>query len=308
MSEIINGNGTIPQATAPFDATAPVPAAGLDISSSTNATPIVVTTSSPHGYSTGDTVFIEGHKVNTNANGRWAITVTGGSTFSLNGSVGNGVGVATGYVQDFSVNPLLTIPDDGDNAVVSSINPAIEGLFNLAPFFYERVGKFRLYNKWANSNLAPSPVSNFSSPAALTVPNGSVWTDFTGMTDLLSPDVAGHLPVMQPGDVLDVIFACGYRVTYGTGITSGIAMSLAISIDGAARAALSDNAKLLNMTGATATSQEMAGSLLLHMSYYPVVTGTYNFGLQAFGTATAGTNTISLASAWNFIVNHYRPN
>ena len=64
------------------------------ISSSTNATPISVTTNSAHGFSTGDTVVITSHVTNTNANGTWEITVTGASTFTLDGSTGNGVGSA----------------------------------------------------------------------------------------------------------------------------------------------------------------------------------------------------------------------
>lgn len=66
------------------------------ISSSTNTTPIAITTSTSHGYSTGDTVFICDHTTNTNANGTWEITVTGSTTFTLTGSTGNGVGGASG--------------------------------------------------------------------------------------------------------------------------------------------------------------------------------------------------------------------
>lgn len=65
------------------------------IDSSTNATPIVVTKAA-HSRVTGDTVLINSHAVNTNANGTWDITVVDANTFSLNGSVGNGVGASTG--------------------------------------------------------------------------------------------------------------------------------------------------------------------------------------------------------------------
>lgn len=68
------------------------------VSGSTNATPISVTSNS-HGYSTGDTVVITGHTTNTNANGTWEITSTGANTFTLDGSVGNGVGGASGSVR-----------------------------------------------------------------------------------------------------------------------------------------------------------------------------------------------------------------
>lgn len=72
------------------------------IASSTNATPIVITTSVAHGFTTGDIVVITGHVTNTAANGIWAITAASGSVFSLtdpilaSNVVGNGVGGATG--------------------------------------------------------------------------------------------------------------------------------------------------------------------------------------------------------------------
>ena len=67
----------------------------VTITSSTNATPIVVTKAS-HGLSTGDTVVVTGHTINTNANGTWEVNVLTSSTFELTGSVGNGVGGASG--------------------------------------------------------------------------------------------------------------------------------------------------------------------------------------------------------------------
>jgi hypothetical protein len=52
------------------------------VTSSTDATPIVVTKAS-HGYSTGDLVIINGHTTNVAANGIRKITVLSSSTFSL---------------------------------------------------------------------------------------------------------------------------------------------------------------------------------------------------------------------------------
>lgn len=72
----------------------PLPAT-ISITSSTNATPIVITRAS-HGLTTGDTVVITGHTTNTNANGTWEVNVLTSSTFELVGSVGNGVGGASG--------------------------------------------------------------------------------------------------------------------------------------------------------------------------------------------------------------------
>lgn len=65
------------------------------IGSSTNATPIVVTING-HGYSNGDIIRIYGHLINTSANGIWKIQNVATNTFELAGSVGNGIGVATG--------------------------------------------------------------------------------------------------------------------------------------------------------------------------------------------------------------------
>lgn len=62
----------------------------LTVSSVTGAgvSPIVVTTSTPHGFITGQTVNIAGVGGNTNANGMFLVTSTGANTFSLSGLAG----------------------------------------------------------------------------------------------------------------------------------------------------------------------------------------------------------------------------
>ena len=60
------------------------------ISGASNATPIVITTSDVHSYTTGQRVRIDSVLGNTAANGVWTITVASTTTFSLNTSVGNG--------------------------------------------------------------------------------------------------------------------------------------------------------------------------------------------------------------------------
>lgn len=64
---------------------------------STNTSPIQVTKAN-HGYLTGDLVLIYNHVVNTNANGYWKITKVSDNVFSLDDSVGNGVGTSSGSV------------------------------------------------------------------------------------------------------------------------------------------------------------------------------------------------------------------
>lgn len=84
-------------------------AANLSIASSTNATPIVITSAAAaHGVVTGGTVIITNHATNTNANGVWTVTQLGPTTFSLDGSVGNGVGGYTGGYRKFT-NAVVTL-------------------------------------------------------------------------------------------------------------------------------------------------------------------------------------------------------
>jgi hypothetical protein len=57
------------------------------VSSAANSAGLVlITTSTPHGYSTGDTVRVEHVNGTVEANGTWTVTVTGASTFTLDGS------------------------------------------------------------------------------------------------------------------------------------------------------------------------------------------------------------------------------
>ena len=83
----------------------PIPTA-INISSSTNATPIVITTSAAHGLVTGDYVAIASHTTNTNANGVWQVgTVPTGTTFQIlqmggANTTGNGVGGASGSIRN----------------------------------------------------------------------------------------------------------------------------------------------------------------------------------------------------------------
>lgn len=96
-SRLVTGNGAPPSAKCNT---------AKAIASSTNATPIVVT-SSAHGFSNGDVVTVYGHATDTAANGTWVAGSVTANTFALcsywdgstcqNPAVGNGVGGATGY-------------------------------------------------------------------------------------------------------------------------------------------------------------------------------------------------------------------
>lgn len=77
-----------------------------NIVSSTNATPIVMTITA-HGYANGDVVTVQAHNVNTNAQGTWYIANVTANTFELVGSVGNGVGGATGTCRNQKFKAVL---------------------------------------------------------------------------------------------------------------------------------------------------------------------------------------------------------
>lgn len=79
------------------------------INSSTNTTPITITTLGNHNLNTGDFVKITSHSVNTNANGFWRITKVDATSFSLDDSSGNGVGAQTGSLY-LSSGIQLTTP------------------------------------------------------------------------------------------------------------------------------------------------------------------------------------------------------
>jgi hypothetical protein len=94
---------TTAQATAVLqairDAIAKLPAATTTpITGASNASPIVITTAQPSGLQTGAVVTISGVLGNTAANGTFIITVVGLTSFSLNGSTGNGAWTSGGVI------------------------------------------------------------------------------------------------------------------------------------------------------------------------------------------------------------------
>ena len=73
------------------------------ITNATAASPIEITVSADHNYSTGDLVAIRNVYGVLQANGTWIITVTGARTFTLNNSSGYGTYVG-GASADYVVN------------------------------------------------------------------------------------------------------------------------------------------------------------------------------------------------------------
>lgn len=108
--------------------------AALTITGASNATPIVITTSTNHGLVTGNKVYIASVTGNTNANNtganpNWTITKLTDTTFSLDNSSGNAV-----YVSGGSCTPALIGSVDGSNRtrqrLLDIYNQARMALFN----------------------------------------------------------------------------------------------------------------------------------------------------------------------------------
>lgn len=114
------------------------------ITSSTDATPIVVTKAS-HGLTTGDQVLIFGHTTNVAANGIRKVTVVTANTFSLQSiddgtniaGSGAGAGGATGY---FMTAPKILSLQDFKVAV---LEVTTTGTATTTPKFYGSLGKSR---------------------------------------------------------------------------------------------------------------------------------------------------------------------
>ena len=93
----------------------------VNISSSTNATPIVITTTVSHNLVTGDYVVVTGHTTNTNANGVWLVGATPASNrftiLQIDGTntTGNGVGAGGNAT-------------NADNLVVKTASPLVQNI------------------------------------------------------------------------------------------------------------------------------------------------------------------------------------
>jgi hypothetical protein len=102
--------------------------AEVAISSSTNTSPIIVTTSTPHDCETGDIAVIYGHTGNAGANGSWEVVRLSATTLQLIGSHGSGVGGASGHLRSAAFGTRIQILADGDDPVAQTWNVAYEAL------------------------------------------------------------------------------------------------------------------------------------------------------------------------------------
>lgn len=283
MSTTYNPDGTIPQATAP---------APVAISSSTNASPIAITTSAPHGYTSGDTVQIIGHQTNTGANGLWVIAVTGASTFTLTGSTGVAVGGATGQAQNFSVNPLLTLPADGDLRYAASVNVPISGSANVAPFLYQRVGGYNLHAVYSASDF-----TSVGAAYSTTVLPATTWTVLTSLTDLFAALGDRYLAT---GDALDLRIGTSLRVDAGL----EFALAIGVSYNGGAYSPISGSIRNIENSNASRIVVAVECADILASGW----TANDRFDVSLMGFYQGGGGNMILWSGYSATCRHLRSN
>lgn len=293
MAEFINGNGSVVQSTAGYVQVA--------ISSSTNASPIVITFGGSHNSNEGDTWQVEGHRVNTAANGTWQVHVVSASQLALLNSTGNGVGGATGHGVDYAVNPLLQVPDDADLANGASISTPVEGVFNTVPWLYQRVGGYRLYGVYNAFNTSQALTLTAWSSTAIGAPN--TWTSCTNATSMLASAV-----VVVTGDLFDITF----RTSASSAQDLGVVGLFGISIVDTVAATTSIVTSSATAVSSSAAAQQYPSPLILTACVFPVDGGyvashnTANITIQAyFGDMTR--NALMYNGA-QLTVRHYRPN
>lgn len=321
MSSIYYPNSTIPILGTST-------AAWMAIASSTNSSPIVMHTSSPHGLSTGDNVEVAGHTVNTAANGVWQVTAITGTIISLNGSIGNGVGTATGNVQTITVDPAFTLPSDGDLVTASSVNTFAEGAANLAPWLYLRTGKYRLADQYyCDNHGAHAPWTNWAgSPgttpiAALNVPQALSLGIFTS----IGGGFGGYVnpPGLFPTDLLDITLATESMGTFGSnyGVPAYAAqLGIGIGVNGGAASLITGSYVTLPPVIASSNyptaETSYWPSVVMRNVYIPGGTNfERSFDIYVMGNLynsgsgpPATTVTLTPTGLVTCIVNHYRLN
>jgi hypothetical protein len=274
------------------------PSSAINIASSTNATPPQITTSSAHGYSTGDRVFIQNHTDGASHffyNGLWQIVVTGATTFTLVGGVASGfAGNTSGTVtnQGFQAagssngDSSYAIPSDGDKRSAASVNVALQHLGDCTRWLKSRVGIYVPVQVGTAGNEDLTNTSYWSSSTT-----AGTFTLVTGVTlTLANAAVAGDLiegaiifQALGNGTVAGGDFEARYNENSGTDTRVA-------------------NSRLR-------TSQPAAsGNLLVPMvlPFQRTVGTTGAWKVTLYGATVTAANSIQAAGDWQIIARHWR--
>lgn len=168
------------------------------VTSSTDATPIVVTATS-HGFSTGDLVMISGHTTNIAANGIFKITKLTANTFSLQnyntGADVAGSGSGSGSSGVVVAAPKIVFAQDYDSAILEI---ATSGTATMTVKVLGAQGKVDSYRTQhgdtPNFGATLSPSNNYSYVQSILLADNSAVDGATGIV-VAGTDVANSYEI-----------------------------------------------------------------------------------------------------------------
>lgn len=288
----INGNGRTPQSTAGYtyiDSDGPNPNTQYLIQATSNTTPIQVTWQSAVPFNDGDTIEIEGHDTNVNANSVWPYQKIDSTHGLLVGSTPTAAGGATGIGLDWSINPILQVPEDlVDDVDANTVNPAFQGLFDLAPYIYRRLGAYSLIDVKQRTDGAL--FTTFSTTAL----NSSTWTDL-GVTA-----ISGRR-YLHYGDILVMSFTSALSAS----ASSGVALTFKLNNVGTPYNELPQFAQeFLPSTSGVVVPVTVFGVFEYGNAGFP----DQPYAITMSGISSAATPNLILSGPQQLVVKHYRPN
>jgi hypothetical protein len=245
--------------------------APVAIASSTAANPTQITTSSNHGRTTGDVVDISGHGPNFGANGQYAVTVTGLTTFTIPVDTSAGTpGTTSGNVQALALGPTFLVPADGvDNEDAASVNVPFDALADRTAFVGSVTGAHKLA---ARTGVFRTDDTGSSWATVAFGGLDNTWTATSGSFSTLSP-----APTVNVGDAVDI--EVDVNVVMNGGGTTGFAQVMLGLFN-----------RMLHADGTTATAfLRIDGSLRVVSFNQDVGSGTNTVSCRLSGTILAGT-------------------
>ena len=265
----------------------------LVVSTTTGAavSPIVVTTTAPHGLQAGEIVQITDVAGNTAANGIWYVSPTGLSTIALysgwdggthlptGASTGNGAYSASGKVQPLAWATSATLPSDGDALSAASVNTPMEGQIDRTAKLIANMSAYRMVK---TARVYKSALTPTTSTGLTNSPAAGLWAEPAALNlALYGGAYASMYFDAWDSDVFEVSFT-GYESLSGGG-TPKFALRLAyemqdygVAFTGIATAGLQGSSK-----------------------YFTASANVSLYTKQSISSGTRGKRVIFLLQDWN---------
>jgi len=197
------------------------------VTAASNTNPVVVTVSGalPADFLTGVIVDITGVLGNTAANGQFAATVTGASTFSIP-IPGTGAYVSGGSVQPLNMSPFFQIPSDGDLDNEASIDNWAKATGDRTQFLVSKIGAYKLVSHDVLANISDGGAV----PPQIATPwakNSTTANSLDRMVLQAGGPMQFLLPALQSFDVAEVSLQTTLGITCAGVGASSLAISMA---------------------------------------------------------------------------------